>query len=100
MAKTRPPVTLAPQPSAPNADAERQVRIRTKLEKLLAHRDRAKREYGKAGSLLNELIREVNVGETITLSDGRSATLVDAFAKANYCYRNTSFTRCDFEVTG
>lgn len=78
----------------------RKERLRGKIEKLLAHREKAKREYGKAGSLLNELIREMKPGESVPLTDGRIATLKDAFANANYVYRNTSFTRLDLDVTG
>lgn len=98
-------VVYVPDAEAPPAElsAEDQARLeslQTKIKQLLAHRDRAKKAYGKAGTLLNQILREMRVGETIPLPDGRQATLVDAFAKQNYAYRNTSFTRCDIEVTG
>jgi len=111
MAKRKPPSpptpipaeTIAEQanvaPPAETAEARKQ-RLQAKITKLLALREKAKKAYGAAGSLLNELIRDMAAGETVTLADGRTATMKDAFARANYVYRNTSFTRLDLEVTG
>jgi predicted secreted protein len=78
----------------------RQKRLVEKITKLLTLRDRAKKVYGQAGKVLAELVREMQPGETISLPDGRQATLTDAFARGNFAFRNTSFTRCDIEVTG
>lgn len=109
MVKRKPPAnqipveTIAEQanvsPPAETAESRTQ-RLQAKITKLLALREKAKKAYGAAGSLLNELIRDMPAGETITLADGRTATMKDAFARANYVYRNTSFTRLDLEVTG
>ena len=100
-AKTAKPDAAAETPAVETPpESDRTIRLRAKIEKLLIHRERAKTQYGKAGTLLNELVREMEPGETVVLSDGRQATMRDAFARQNYCYRNTSFTRCDVEVTG
>lgn len=92
MAKKATALTTAPQ--------DPKAALRMKVEKLLALRERAKKAYASAGSLLNELVREMRPGDQIELSDGRVATMTDAFARQNWAYRNTSFTRCDLEISG
>ena len=103
MARKKRPVVFVPDAEAEapaTEDTARAEMLRAKIKKLLQHRERAKKEYGRSGALLNQLVREMRVGETVALDDGRQATMVDAFAKQNYAYRNTSFTRCDIDVTG
>jgi hypothetical protein len=94
MAKAKTEAAPAVEPRDPK------IVLRMKVEKLLTLRERAKKAYAAAGSLLNELVREMKPGDRIELSDGRVATMKDAFANQNWAYRNTSFTRCDLEISG
>ena len=104
MGKTKVPKAVETAAEAlgvePDPEAAKKAVRRMKIEKMLALRERAKKAYGAAGALLNELVREMKPGEQEQLSDGRVATLKDAFATQNFCYRNTSFTRLDFEISG
>jgi hypothetical protein len=94
-------ITYVPDAPEPPAEPdERTKALQAKIERLIKHRERAKKEYSKAGTVLNELIRDMQVNEIVVLPDGRQAKLVDAFETRNFCYRQTSFTRCDVEVTG
>ena len=79
---------------------ERKARLQQKILHIITYRDRAKKAYAKAGTLLNELIREMQIGEQIQLPDMRIVTLEDAFANVNYVYRQTSFTRVDIKISG
>ena len=98
MATKRKPKT-APAPEPP-PDDERTKRLRALIVKLIAHRERAKKQYSQAGKILGQLVREMAVGEQIQLDDDRIVTLEDAFANTNYVYRQTSFTRVDIKVSG
>ena len=51
-----------------------------KVAAFLEARENGKAEYARADDLLEELVGLLEVGETVTLPDGREIALVDQFA--------------------
>jgi hypothetical protein len=100
MAKKLPAKRPAAKRKSSFAADERTARLQQKILHIITYRDRAKKAYSKSGTLLNELLREMEIGEQIQLPDGRIVTLEDAFANTNYVYRQTSFTRVDIKISG
>lgn len=66
---------------------------------LLRARDAGKEAYGRADELLEELLKQHTVGDTIALPGGQVVEIVDNFAKKNKAWKPTGINRFDVKVS-
>ena len=80
----------AKKPAAPTP-AER-------VKKLLRCRELGKRRYEQADAILQTLLADLKLDEPVDLGDGRTARLVDSFAKGNVAWGHGAVRRYDVKV--
>ncbi len=68
------------------------------VEKLLRTQARAKALYVEADALVDRLRKVIDVGDEITLGDGRVARLVDQFAERSIVFTPSGCRRYKVEV--
>lgn len=69
-----------------------------RVKKLLRCRELGKRQYERADAQLQALLAELKLDEVIDLGDGRTARLVDSFAKGNVAWGHGAVRRFDVKV--
>lgn len=58
----------------------------------------AKKAYKEAAGLLEEVVEELGVSATVELRGGRTAIIVDNFARSTCAFKRVGFDRYDIEI--
>lgn len=88
MARTR-----STKPTKADLDAQKQQLV---LE-IARDRQKARDLFKRAGKSLDTLVELCEVGEEITLDDGRTFVIVDNFAKGNTAFKPVAMNLYDLE---
>lgn len=86
------PAVRRPRPSKRTAEAHK------KLKRLLALRRAAKRAFKEAATLLVDVVEELGVGATVELRGGRTAIIVDNFARSHTMFKRIGCDRYEIEI--
>lgn len=91
-------LTLDEQPKARTRPSKRTAEAHKKLKRVIALRRAAKQAYKEASSLLEEVVEELGVSGTVELRGGRTAIIVDNFARSNTAFKRVGIDRYDIEI--
>lgn len=90
----KPQAAAAESPVCPAEHA----RLATLCRQILRTRRRARALYREAEGLMSELVEEAGVGSEFDLGKGRTAIIVDQFARGRTVFKRVGFDRFDLEV--